>query len=248
MRRKCTIFCFTTLFVPTLSHSGGIELDIDGRLDLMTPEGVRLALVPAGPGLRALAYLVDFLIWAVVVVVAMIPLAAEATTGLRFLFLFATWWGYPVLFEVLHRGQTPGKTWMKIQVVRADGLPVGWRESILRNLLLTADFLPMAYLTGLLCLLLDPRFRRIGDWVAGTQVVHCEIAVVIPVVGKVEAERAPFPFDVQEQRTLLELAERAPRLGQERAAELADIAAPLTGEKGDASLKRLLAWSRGVLE
>ena len=38
---------------------------LDGRLSLTTPEGVRLSLTPAGPGARALAWLVDGVIWVV---------------------------------------------------------------------------------------------------------------------------------------------------------------------------------------
>ena len=69
-----------------------------------------------------------------------------------------------------------GKRAAGIQVLRADGLPVGWRESSLRNLLLVADFLPMAYTTGLLCMLCDGRFRRLGDIVADINLDSLESA------------------------------------------------------------------------
>jgi hypothetical protein len=50
------------------------------------------------------------------------------------LFLYAVIWCYFVFFEALSRGQTPGKRIAGIRVVLDNGLPVGWRESALRNL------------------------------------------------------------------------------------------------------------------
>lgn len=199
--------------------------------------------MPAGPGLRVLAFTVDLALQALLVVVIGLLLASAAAAWLFLLLLFAVWWGYPVAFELLNGGRTPGKLLAGIQVVREDGLPVTWRDSVLRNLLLSADFLPFLWLSALLCLFLDARFRRLGDLVAGTLVVH--------VPGKPRpgallspgpACAPPWPLQVEEQRLLIDLAERLPQLSGERAAELGALAAELVA--GEEPLEALLAWAR----
>jgi hypothetical protein len=80
---------------------------------------------------------------------------------------------YPILFEALWRGQTPGKRAAGLRVVRLDGGPIGWRESFLRSLGAMADFLlPPGGLTGLLFVWGTERNQRIGDLIAGTIVVR----------------------------------------------------------------------------
>jgi uncharacterized RDD family membrane protein YckC len=232
---------------PDRRHLGGEGL-IGGRVELLTPEGVRLSLVPAGPGRRAFAWAVDFGVVLVVLFLAALALVkSEAGQGLFLIVLFLVWWGYPILFEVFAKGMTPGKRWLGLQVVRADGLPVGWRESILRNLLLVADFLPMLYGTGIVCMALDPKFRRVGDLVAQTLVVYRPTPWQPRAFGLTESAPLPFPLLAEEQRALLDLLERIPELSSARLAELGDLAEPLTGETGEKSMARVRAMATGLL-
>ena len=114
---------------------------LTGRLALTTPEGIRLYLTPVGPAARAYAWLIDFLLWLTTVFLMLLTLSGNKLgNGVMAVFMFVSYWGYPILCEVYWRGQTVGKRWVGIRVVREDGLPVGWRESTLRNLLLVADF------------------------------------------------------------------------------------------------------------
>jgi uncharacterized RDD family membrane protein YckC len=221
----------------------------DGRLSLITPEGVRLLLTPAGPVTRAWAWLIDFLIW-----LAVLAAISSALTGTRvgfgvyLLLLFVSFWGYPILCEVYFSGQTLGKRALGIQVLRADGLPVGWRESSLRNLLLVADFLPAMYATGLLVMLFGRHFRRLGDIVAGTQVVYREKAPKREEAPKTAAQALPWPLTPEQQRTLIDLFEREKRLPAARVEELGTIAEPLTGATGKASVERLRAFAAGLTQ
>src|SRR5439155_9490170 len=67
----------------------------------------------------------------------------------------------------------PGKRWTGIRVVRDDGLPAGWREAALRNLVRAADILPPpACIVGGLMIMLSKRGKRLGDLLAGTMVVR----------------------------------------------------------------------------
>jgi uncharacterized RDD family membrane protein YckC len=159
---------------------------------ISTPDNVTLEFELAGLGSRFCAYLIDgvligVLIVAVVVAMFFMPsglyffraaLKARSTWlaswnfALLIFFVFLITWGYYVLFEGLRRGSTPGKRKMGIRVVRDDGLPIGFREAALRNLVRAADMLPPpASLLGGVVMLFDPKGRRLGDMLAGTLVV-----------------------------------------------------------------------------
>ena len=149
---------------------------IDTIHAVQTPEGVDLALPVAGPAPRGLACGLDLVLQGVVLSSAQTLLFSAGQTGfaigLYLIAAFLTVWFYPVLFEVLGRGQTPGKRIVGIRVVHEDGTPIGWSASVLRNFLLVADFLPLLYLAGVVSMCVDSSFRRLGDLAAGTLVVH----------------------------------------------------------------------------
>jgi len=79
---------------------------------------------------------------------------------------------YFLVFETLWGVRTPGKRMTQIRVVRQEGIGVGWRESLLRNLLRAVDVLPVGYMVGALAMIFSPRGQRLGDLVAGTLVVR----------------------------------------------------------------------------
>lgn len=221
---------------------------LDGRLSLTTPEGVRLLLTPAGPYLRAAAWALDFTLWAAFVIgIATLVGTSRAGNGIYLLLLFASFWGYPILCEVYWSGRTLGKRIVGIEVLRADGLPVGWRESTLRNLLLVADFLPFMYAAGLACMLFDLQFRRLGDIVAGTLVVYSEKKPRLRSNAIMAAPLAPpFPLTPVQQRALADLFERERGLPPERMAELGSLAGALTGLQGAASVEQLRRYAAGL--
>jgi uncharacterized RDD family membrane protein YckC len=87
---------------------------------------------------------------------------------LAFLFL----WGYYIYFETSWNGQTPGKRWAGIRVIRQNGMPVTLGEVVIRNLIRFIDFLPILYGVGIVTMFADGRSRRLGDLAAGTLVVR----------------------------------------------------------------------------
>lgn len=156
-------------------------------LDLATPERVRLELPLAGIGSRAIAWLIDaglLFVAGITLYFALsfaIPDPLDAVLGLSrtarvvgMLGLFAALWGYWTWLEVAWQGQTIGKRLAGVRVVRSDGSPVTIVESAIRNLLRLVDFLPVCYPVGVVCMLIDPRHRRVGDLVAGTLLVRDE--------------------------------------------------------------------------
>lgn len=220
---------------------------IDGRLSLTTPEGTRLLLTPAGPAPRAWAWALDVTLWLTFMGLAGWLLSGpRMAKGVLAVLAFVSYWGYPVICEVYFQGQTIGKRALGLQVRRDNGLPVGWRESALRNLLLVADFLPAAYATGLACMLYDRQFRRLGDIVAGTLVVYRDQAPPRPAVREATPLPLPFPLTSAQQRALADLFDREQGLPPARLEELGSVAEPLTGATGAASLERLRSYAAGL--
>jgi len=214
-----------------------------------TPEGVELNLEVAGPVARALAWALDLLVQMGIyfVLAAVLGSFAALGGGLLLIGAFVTSWFYPVLFECLWSGQTPGKRAMGLCVVHADGTPVGWNASILRNLLRAVDILPLLYTFGLVSMLIDRSFRRLGDLAAGTLVVHTQEGVrrrgALPDLAPLPPA---VPLEVDEQRAVIAFAERAPLLSRARADELASIPGPLLGdEEPRLRLFRIAAWLVG---
>ncbi|MES2639076.1 MAG: stage II sporulation protein M [Myxococcota bacterium] len=179
---------------------------IDTRVALETPEHVVLPVAAAGPAARAVAYGIDlglrgaFLLTVFVLASAVFPLFALEDTGVGMgLFVwFLLDWGWYVVFETYDGGRSPGKRVMRLRVVRADGSPIGARDAMLRNLLRAADGLPLFYVVGAVVTMVDPRFRRLGDLVAGTLVIHeaneeapSPAVELYPPVGDAERPRLP---------------------------------------------------------
>mgnify|MGYP002778156483 CR=1 FL=1 len=213
----------------TLQASTAARLDTLAEVE--TPEGITLALRAAGPLPRSLAWMLDFMIrvglfWLLAFIAAFLDKAGD---GLMLIGLFVLMWGYPILFEVLRNGQTPGKKALGLRVVHRSGIPVGWLASIVRNLLRTVDILPFGYGFGLLATLIDRDSRRIGDLVADTLVIHAEAELPHAPAPSVAPIASPVLLTPAEQAAIVAFAERARLLSPERQQELADTIAPALG-------------------
>lgn len=219
---------------------------LDTLRQVETPEGVSLVLRAAGAVPRALAWLIDLGVRGTVFFSAatVINLAGDTGSGLMLILLFVLTWGYPILFEALWHGQTPGKRALGLRVLRGDGAPVGWLASITRNFLRTADMLPAFYGAGLVSMLVDPHSRRLGDLVADTVVVYVDPPRKASVLPAGEVQRWPVALAVEEQQALVAFGERSRALSVERQNELCDHLAPVTGLRGNAARERVLAAAR----
>lgn len=160
------------------------------QLSIDTPEQVDLRFSVAGIGSRFVASLLDgllvvlfFFVEGIVLVTvsaasATRPTGAAATwvehwaTAILIFLNFVVVWGYYALFEAYWKGQTPGKRVMKLRVIKDSGRQITFFESLARNLLRFVDYLPAAYLTGVITMLCNQRNKRLGDLAAGTIVVH----------------------------------------------------------------------------
>lgn len=221
---------------------------LDSRSYVATPEGVEIALTPAGPGVRAVAYLIDLLIRSVVLMVLafVLKFAGAFGSGLSFLIFFVLEWLYPVLFELWRNGATPGKRWMKIRVLHDDGTAITLGGSMLRNLLRVVDILPIGYVAGLVSMVVNGQFKRLGDLVAGTLVIHdpgMEDLVLAETSG---VRPPPIPLTRDEQRAIIDFSARASRLSADRQRELANILSPILGARDDRAVTLLHQIANGL--
>ena len=96
---------------------------------------------------------------------------------------FALQWGYYMIFEIATNGQSPGKRVLGLRVIKAQGYPISFSDSAIRNIVRIVDMLPFAYGVGLLTMLLNKNWQRLGDLAAGTLVVK-EDAKASPPSGE----------------------------------------------------------------
>jgi len=225
---------------------------LDSIRRVETPEGVELTLPVAGPAARAKAWIVDGLIKGFVAFAVAIAFSifGELGQGLFLIAWFLIFWLYPVIFEAT-LGATPGKIAVSLRVVHDNGTPVGWPAALIRSLVGFVDSLPLGYGFGLIATLVHPDFKRLGDMAAGTVVIHTGKKQSRSFDGDVEPIEKPspprIPLLLEEQRALVDFAQRAKLLTRERQEELADIAASITAGDDDRPREILAqaAWIAG---
>jgi uncharacterized RDD family membrane protein YckC len=158
----------------------------EDTLDINTPENVAFGYQVAGIGSRFLATLIDTIIVTLLQVIVVVTYyfvlylldvdpsgsASAWVAAIMGLVIFLFYWGFYIFFEMLWNGQTPGKRWTGLRVIRADGTPITLSESLIRNLTRLVDFLPAGYGVGIITMFIDKQSRRLGDLAAGTLVVH----------------------------------------------------------------------------
>ena len=222
---------------------------LDTRRYIDTPEGIAINISVAGPVTRSLAFVIDFFIRAVMYIILSLIFSTMGNFGMGLLLIaiFLIEWFYPVLFEVLSSGATPGKKSMGLEVIHDDGTPVGWNASMVRNLLRTVDFLPLFYGFGLISVLLSKDFKRMGDIVAGTLVVYKQNKIKTPVTSELEAVSTTYSLDPEEQQAILGFSERSHFMSEERINELATLTGPLVSDQNPSGnyLLGIAKWIAG---
>jgi uncharacterized RDD family membrane protein YckC len=222
---------------------------LDTIREIETPEGIALRLRAAGALPRSQAWMVDLLLRGAAFSLAMIPLAlfGVAGNGVAMLLMFVLMWGYSVICEVWFNGQTLGKRALGLRVVNADGTPITWMPSVVRNLLRVVDVVPGVYGVGLASTLIDRHARRLGDIIAGTLVIHADELPAGQQVPTSPAISLPTVLAQDEQAAVVEFAERSSQLTAPRQEELANMLADLTERRDTAAVKQLLGYANWLL-
>jgi uncharacterized RDD family membrane protein YckC len=160
----------------------------DETLVIETPERVPLHFALASIGNRFIACAIDHtiqIVGLITIVIIFLIISDASDIGNRLtnapkwviallvIIQFIIINGYFAIFEWLWSGQTPGKRWLKLRVIREDGRPISLFEAMIRNLLRVIDFIfPPFYSIGLISVFATDRDQRVGDLVAGTVVVR----------------------------------------------------------------------------
>ncbi len=222
---------------------------LDTIRTIETPEGVELNLTCASFYARSVAWFIDLLIQLFIIIIFLfiLPKLGDFGMGLLFIFLFFLHWLYPVFFEMLMQGQTPGKKMMKLQVILIDGTLLNWGASLLRNLLRTVDFLPFMYTLGVSTMILSKDFRRLGDLAANTMVVYTRQLKEKVIPAQTESIAPEIVLTAAEQQTLVNYAERINDFSPERAEELARLATPLLQQLPDTGQNQQTAATQRLL-
>jgi uncharacterized RDD family membrane protein YckC len=149
--------------------------------------GVDVSLAIAGTGARALAFLIDLLIRAILaiawyVVATLIYNASwslEAPSDPQ-----STWYIYVALpatgiytlyhlvLEIVMRGRTPGKRMVGVRLVTRSGAIPSLPAYVVRNVFRLVDSFPLGYGVGLVTCIVTREHVRVGDLAAGTLLVY----------------------------------------------------------------------------
>jgi uncharacterized RDD family membrane protein YckC len=183
---------------------------------LVTPEAVVLSFETAGLGSRVLATLIDLLIQGSVLFLGGIALALlgavadggsadVVATVLLLLLVTAVLLGYPIAFESLWRGRTPGKAALGLRVVTTEGAPERFRHAAVRGFLALVDLWATTGAAAVLSVLLTRDNQRLGDLAAGTLVIRERSGA-----GRPRVAAFPPPPGLEAYTTTLDVAGLTP--------------------------------------
>lgn len=205
------------------------------QLVVKTAEALDIRLDVAGIGSRSYAFIIDWhirflllLTWFLGAIAFMgrnwWPELTEGQLGwvgiIYTAMIFALYFLYHPVLEVLMRGSTPGKRWAGVRIVTREGKTPGAGALLIRNLFRILDALPGLYLVGLISAFCTRYHVRIGDLAAGTVLVHVD-KVSAQSVQQAARLAIDAKLSVQQQGLLLDVLDRWKDLDREVRIDLA---------------------------
>jgi uncharacterized RDD family membrane protein YckC len=110
---------------------------------------------------RALAFLIDMVVLSIVYYTILVHVSASITSIISLVYL--------IVLEAIF-GATVGKLVLGLRVRKLDGSPIGWKEAVIRNLILCVEEFTI-FIVTFITINKSPIRQRWGDRVAGTVVV-----------------------------------------------------------------------------
>jgi len=168
-----------------------------------------------------------------------------ASVGIFLIMQFMLSWFYTTLFEGLS-GTTPGKRLFRLWVVHDNATPITMSAALVRNFLRAVDGLPFLNLLGVISMVIDSRFRRLGDLAAGTLVIYRNRPTDMATLTHGSSSPPPSWLSREERQAVVDFAERCDMLSESRQQELAAILKHITGEDADA-VNTLKGWAQWIV-
>ncbi len=212
-------------------------MQIDTTYSVATPEGIHLHLTPAGPIPRIYAWSIDIFIrvFLYIGIGFTARLLGNFGAGLGLIVIFIIEWFYPVFFEVLYNGQTPGKKMFNLYVAQENGAPVSIGSSMVRNIIRFIDFFPLLYGFAFVSMMLSDKFQRLGDLAANTVVLYrpdnSTHSLSNEELDTIKPQHPPFALTPKEQQSIINFSHRMHRLHHDRSDELARLTGDLVRDQ-----------------
>lgn len=149
------------------------------KLPINTPQNVKFEYNLASLGARMVAFGIDYFIITCYVIMIYYGLSQLGafhtgdpwlTTGIYMSIMLPAFF-YPFLMETLFNGQTLGKMFMKIKVVKIDGTRATVYQYFIRWVCSLVDIFLCAGALGISSIIATKRAQRIGDIAADTTVI-----------------------------------------------------------------------------
>ncbi|GJN99454.1 RDD family protein [Mycobacterium marinum] len=114
-----------------------------------------------------IGYIMGLTLWAA----SLSELDEALTIAFLIIFTVLVLVGYPVIMETATRGRSLGKIAMGLRVVSDDGGPERFRQALFRALAAVVEIWMLLGSPAVICSMLSPKAKRVGDIFAGTIVV-----------------------------------------------------------------------------
>jgi uncharacterized RDD family membrane protein YckC len=146
--------------------------------EVVTGDAVVLDVQIAQLPVRALSAIIDITVIFVGYIVGLMLWAASLsqfdealTVAFLIIFTVLAMVGYPVAIETATRGRSLGKMVMGLRVVSDDGGPERFRQAMFRALASVVEIWMLFGSPAVICSVLSPKAKRVGDMFAGTVVI-----------------------------------------------------------------------------
>ncbi|WP_352419000.1 RDD family protein [Proteiniborus sp.] len=194
-------------------------------IKITTPENIEVEYTLAALGSRTAAAGIDSLIQLALMGIIILTIFLIGLTpaelydkykswavAISLLLIFIINYGYFIIFEMIMNGKTPGKKVFGLRTIRANGQPIAFKHSIIRNLFrVIVDI----YGVGVILIFFTDYHKRLGDYLASTLVVVEEKREVLYNI-KLEDKKTNYKYSLtqEEYQLLREYFKRKDSLGE----------------------------------
>ncbi len=169
------------------------------NLAINTTQNVNIQFTTAAVGERILACIIDYFVKVAYVIIVFYFLSPVLSSledwsayGLASIILLPVMF-YTLILETYMGGQTLGKKWMKIKVVKLDGFEAHFSDFVGRWIFNLIDIYISSGAIAILSIVLSQNNQRLGDMVAGTAVISLKkrLGINQTILEEVQREYVP---------------------------------------------------------